>query len=59
MYLFLAAKQMLAKAWKKPSVSLQEVEDHMNLMLINQKKKMSSTINNSRAEVFKKFGTAI
>lgn len=45
------AKQTIAKAWKKPSASMQEVEDQMTLKLIH--KKMSSILNDTQPKFLK------
>lgn len=48
-FLFLASKQTIAIAWKKPAISIQEVKARMTLMLINEK--MTSVLNDSQAKI--------
>lgn len=51
MNLLLAAKQLIAKAWKKPSASFQEVKEHITMMMIIDK--MFSILNDSQPKFLK------
>lgn len=49
-YLFLCAKQVIAKAWNEPSVSFQEAKYCMTTMMIDEK--TSSIVYDSQPKLF-------